>query len=277
MNSGIQTLPFTLQQARKASRLSQLELSMRMGVSQRHVSFVESGRARPSRELILAWLREARAPLVVRNQALAQAGFAPVYSATSLDDPSLSQANAALLHLLAAHDPMPAMVIGAQWDLLHINRGAQWLAATLMPWASDVVGHQQLNMLDMLIHPEGFTRQLINLEEAGPVFLAELRDELAVNPQLAPQVEAFSALLRDRTGQVSSRPKPPAVSAPLLTLRFATPFGELRFFRMFSTFGSPQNISLSSLRVEHMFAADEATKEILRQQVLRGDLEGGHA
>ena len=261
------TLPITLQQARKGRRLSQLELSLRVGVSQRHVSFVESGRAKPSRDLLLAWLRVLEAPLAVRNAAMQQAGYAPAYSAADLADPSLAQANSALLQLLKTHDPMPAMVIGAQWDLVHINCGAQWLATTLIPWAADLVGRHPLNMLDMLIHPEGFTKLLVNLDEVGPVFLQELRDDVSVHPQLAPKVEAFASLLRHRLGDRSLNNRWPLFSTPLLTLKFETPFGELSFFRMFSTFGSPQDITLSSLRIEHMFAADEATKRLLCQHV----------
>lgn len=241
---------------------------MRVGVSQRHVSFVESGRARPSRELLMAWLRELDAPLALRNAAMLQAGYAPAYSATALEDTSLTHANAALLQLLATHDPMPAMVIGAQWDLLHINRGARWLAVTLMPWAVELISHQPLNMLDMLIHPEGFTKRMVNLDEAGPVFLSELRDGVSVHPKLAPKVEAFAALLRDRLGTRGLQTAWPRTTTPMLTLRFATPYGELAFFRMFSTFGSPQDITLSSLRVEHMFAADGSSENILRQHVV---------
>jgi transcriptional regulator with XRE-family HTH domain len=108
-----QPLPQTLQCARKARHVSQLELSLRIGVSQRHVSFVESGRARPSRELLTRWLQELDAPLGLRNAALLQAGFAPAYRATTLADPDLAQANAALQQLLRAHEPMPALVLDA--------------------------------------------------------------------------------------------------------------------------------------------------------------------
>jgi transcriptional regulator with XRE-family HTH domain len=268
MNVLTHTLQATLQLARKARRISQLELSMRVGVSQRHVSFVESGRAKPSRDLLMAWLRELEAPLAVRNVAMLQAGYAPAYSAATLDDPSLAAANAALLQLLNTHDPMPAMVIGAHWDLLHINRGAQWLASTLMPWATDPIESHPMNMLDMLIHPEGFTHLLVNLDEAGPVFLSELRDDVSVHPHLAPKVEAFASLLRDRLGARGLHAPWPHSPAPMLTLKFATPHGELAFFRMFSTFGSPQDITLSSLRVEHMFAADKSTQKVLRQHVV---------
>jgi transcriptional regulator with XRE-family HTH domain len=262
------SLPDSLQRARKARRLSQLELALRLDVSQRHVSFVESGRARPSRELLTRWLGELDTPLALRNATLMQAGFAPAYRATTLDDPDLAQAKTALQHLLQAHEPMPALVLDAQWNLLQLNRGGQWLAATLMPpEALQPANGGPANLLDMLVHPMGLTRPLLNLREAGPDFLSQMRAEAAVQPTLAPKVEAFDALLRQRL----KGPVPPAVhpapQAPVLTLRFATPFGELAFFRMFTTFGTPQDITLASLRVEHMFAADEATQAVVRSQV----------
>jgi transcriptional regulator with XRE-family HTH domain len=272
MNVLTHTLPITLQQARKARRLSQLELSMRVGVSQRHVSFVESGRAQPSRELLIAWLQELDAPLVVRNAAMLQAGYAPVYSAAKLDDPHLAQANEALVQLMKAHDPQPAFVIDAQWNVLHHNRGGQWLALTLMPWAATLLVDRTpdsapLNLLDMLSHPEGFTKQMTNLAEVGPTLLAHLRDDASVQPALTPKVEAFAAMLRGRLGGASLHTGWPSQAAPVLTSRFATVHGKLAFFSMFTTFGTPQDITLASLRVEHMFAADEATRQVLAQQV----------
>lgn len=96
---------------------------MRLHVSQRHVSFVESGRARPSRELLAAWLEELGAPLVLRNEAMLRAGYAPAYSSVPLHDPALAEANHALERLLGAHDPLPALVIDAGWNVLRLNRG----------------------------------------------------------------------------------------------------------------------------------------------------------
>jgi hypothetical protein len=119
----------------------------------------------------------------------------------------------------------------------------------------------------MLVHPMGMTRPLLNLREAGPAFLSQLRAEAALQPALAPKVEAFGALLRDRLDGRMPPAAHPGPQAPVLTLRFATPFGELAFFRMFTTFGTPQDITLASLRVEHMFAADEATDAVVRAQV----------
>lgn len=260
-------LPDTLQRARQACRVSQLELALRLGVSQRHVSFVETGRARPSRELLTRWLGELDTPLALRNAALLQAGYAPAYRATNLDDPDLAPARAALQQLLNAHDPMPALVLDAQWNLLQLNRGGEWLAATLM--APEVLAGSggAPNLLDMLVHPAGLTRQLINLREAGPAFLAQMRAEAALQPELTPKVEAFDALLRQRLNGRLPPAAQPAPQAPVLTVRFATPWGELAFFRMFTTFGTPQDITLASLRVEHMFAADEATTAVVRAQV----------
>lgn len=272
MNVLTHTLPITLQQARKARRLSQLELSMRVGVSQRHVSFVESGRAQPSRELLIAWLQELDAPLVVRNAAMLQAGYAPVYSAAKLGDPRLAQANEALVQLMKAHDPQPAFVIDAQWNVVHQNGGGLWLALTLMPWAAALFVERSatsapVNLLDMLSHPEGFTKQMTNLAEVGPALLAHLRDDASVQSALTPKVEAFAALLKGRLGSASLHTGWPSQAAPVLTSRFATVHGELAFFSMFTTFGTPQDITLASLRVEHMFAADEVTRQVLKSQV----------
>ena len=260
-------LPITLQRVRKARRLSQLELSFRLRVSQRHVSFVESGRAKPSRELLAAWLHELDAPLVVRNEAMLQAGFAPAYGAAPLRDPSLSQANAALEQLLRAHDPMPALVLDAEWNLVRMNHGGQWLASTLLPRLAGQAGAGPVNMLDLLAHPDGFTRSLTNLAEVGPPMLAHLRHEALAQPAIGPRVEAFAALLGARLGADKLQAGWSRPMAPVLTPRYATPYGELAFFSMFTTFGTPQDITLASLRVEHMFAADEVTRAVVAAQV----------
>ena len=266
MNTATQTLPVILLQARKARRLSQLELSLRLGVSQRHVSFVECGRARPGRELLLEWLRELDVPLSLRNETMLKAGYAPAYSASRLDAPELAQANEALVQLLRAHDPMPAMVMDAEWNVLHMNRGGVWLAMTLMPWAAGLPAGTPFNMLDLLAHPEGFTRSMVNLPEVAPAMMLRLREETTMQPGLSPKVEAIAALLRGRLGEGALHAARP-VAAPVLTTRFATPLGELAFFSMFTTFGTPQDITLASLRVEHLFAADPATQAVLREQL----------
>jgi transcriptional regulator with XRE-family HTH domain len=279
MNAVNPSLQTTLKQARQARRLSQLELSLRVGVSQRHLSFVESGRANPSRALLMAWLQELDAPLALRNAALLQAGYAPVYGAAPLSDPTMARADQAIGALLKSHDPFPAFVIDSHWNLLRMNQGGRWLAATLMPRVIDMLANTaqrtQPNMLDLLVHRQGFASCMLNLSEVGPELLSHLRDEASLLPSLSPQVDAFAAYLRERgVGQAvamnSPAPRTP-FTAPLLTTRFATPHGELTFFSMFTTFGTPQDITLASLRVEHMFAADEATVRVLRREVEHAD------
>ena len=108
---------------------------------------------------------------------------------------------------------------------------------------------------------------MLNLDEVGPALLAHLRDDASVQPALVPRVEAFAALLRSRLGAQALHAGWPRPLAPVLTSRFDTPHGPLAFFSMFTTFGTPQDITLASLRVEHMFAADAATRAVLQAQV----------
>lgn len=255
-----------LKQARNTKRWSQLELALRLSVSQRHISFVESGRAKPSRELLLAWLQELQVPLMVQNCALLQAGFAPEWSQASLDSPDLALVNAALIQLIQAHDPMPAFCIDAAWNIVHINRGALNLVSCLLPWTkSSLTSGQAFNLLDLLAHPEGLAKQILNLEEVGPAFLFQLRQEANLNPAISEKVQALEARIIVLIGAKALEQAIPISAAPVLTTYYASPLGELAFFSMLSTFGSPQNISLASLRVEHLFAANQATQALMKQ------------
>lgn len=255
-----------LKQARNTKRWSQLELALRLSVSQRHISFVESGRAKPSRELLLAWLQELQVPLMVQNGALLQAGFAPEWSQASLDSPDLALVNAALIQLIQAHDPMPAFCIDAAWNIVHLNRGALNLVSCLLPWTkSSLTSGQAFNLLDLLAHPEGLAKQILNLEEVGPAFLFQLRQEANLNPAISEKVQALEARIIVLIGAKALEQAMPISAAPVLTTYYASPLGELAFFSMLSTFGSPQNISLASLRVEHLFAANQATQALMKQ------------
>ncbi|AFY39689.1 helix-turn-helix domain protein [[Leptolyngbya] sp. PCC 7376] len=252
----------TLRQLRKTLQISQLDLSLRLNISQRHVSFVESGRSKPSRELLIAWLRELQTPLAISNEVMLQAGYAPTYETTPLDDPSLAQINFALEQLLKAHEPIPAFVLDSHWNLLRLNQGGQWLALTLLPWAKDLMGRSPINMLDLLVHPEGLTKSITNLADVGPPMLAHLRHEASTQESLAPKVEVFAELLTNKLGSKVAYHTARSI-APVLTTRYQTEYGELAFFSMFTTFGTPQDITLASLRVEHLFAANEATQAVL--------------
>jgi transcriptional regulator with XRE-family HTH domain len=262
------TLRETLQQARKAKRLSQLELSLRIGVSQRHLSCVESGQTRPSRGLLISWLKELEVPLVIRNRALTQAGFAPIYSSTTTADESkaMQAAEHALNQLLLANEFVPTYVIDAHWNLVDFNSAGRWLARMLMPWTADLPIGAAINLIDLMCMPNGMTQNLINLAEVGPSLLSHIRDDADAIPELRPKAEGFAAFLHSRIGPFDMTKARAEQMAPVLTSHYKTEAGELAFFSMFTTFGTPQDIRLGSLRVEHMFPADAKTREILTKQ-----------
>ncbi len=270
-------LPALLREARRSRRLSQLELSLRVGISQRHVSFVETGRSKPSRETLVAWLQELGMPLAQRNATMLQAGFAPIYSQQPLDAAPMQSANAALTWMLKVHDPMPAFVLDAQWNVLQTNQGGRWLAMTLLPClaASLQTPGAQANLLDVLCHPDGYTKHLRNLAEVGPMALAHLREVAALQADLAPKVEAFAALLAHKLGLQRVHAARPQPHMPLLTSRYNSPHGELAFFSMFTTFGTPQDITLASLRVEHILPADAHTQDVL-DRLVKNDIASSH-
>jgi transcriptional regulator with XRE-family HTH domain len=240
---------------------------MRVGVSQRHLSFVESGRSRPSRALLVAWLQALDVSLPVRNQALLHAGFAPVYGHTPMNDPGLSQASVALRQLLQAHDPLPAFVIDADWNLVDINRGGQWLAGMLVPELLALPRQGPINLLDLLAHPDGFTRSMTNLEMVAPALVAHLRSQETAAPALNARLQAAIDQIARRAGAPDIANERIQRVEPVLTTRYQTPHGELAFFSLFTTFGTPQDITLASLRVEHLCPADEFTRAVLCHEV----------
>jgi hypothetical protein len=210
-------------------------------------------------------------PLAVRNVALDAAGFAPTYTATPFGDAELALAETALRQLLQAHHPMPAWVLDAQWNVLQANQGAQWLIATLAPSSSTATRSGPFNMVDLLVAPEGLLTHIVNLPEVGSAMLAHLRADARAEPALAPKVEALSDALRARLGATAGSPPMARRALPVLPMRLATRYGVLSFFTMLTTFGTPQDITLASLRVEHLFAADAGTAAVLATQVPRRD------
>jgi transcriptional regulator with XRE-family HTH domain len=255
----------TLRDARHAAQLSQLALALRVGVSQRHLSFVESGRARPSRRLILAWLREVGAPLTLQNAALLQAGFAPVYTTTALDDEQLATSLRAIERLLSAHDPMPALVLDADWNVIRANAGGRWFASEIMPPIGLSNG---ANLLDALAHPDGVCSRITNLREIAPTFVAQLHGEIGHRPSLATRVQRVTQQVELRLGTRIGRFPVARPTTPSVIVRYRTSAGELAFFSMFTTFGAPLDVTLESLRIEHFVAADDRTRQLLERHVV---------
>lgn len=233
---------------RRARRVSQLELGLRAGVSQRHVSWIETGRAKPSRHTLLALLDALDVPLVDRNAALLAAGLAPQYSALHLDDPALAPAREALNRLIHAPAAAPALVMDADWNLLMANAGVARLLQLL-----GLVVPDRANVLDLLLAPEGLRRFMINEAEVCAEVLHRARREALHVPGLSARLASLS--LPDVA--------PVNEPTPLLFTRLRSSAGELRLLSMFSTFGSPLDVTLASLRIEHLFPADAATAEAL--------------
>jgi transcriptional regulator with XRE-family HTH domain len=264
--NSVTSLANTLRKVRLGRQVSQLDLSLQLGVSQRHVSFVESGRAKPSRELLALWLSELNLPFPEHNAIMLLGGFAPVYGQATLTDPALAQAKTATAHLLASHEPFPCFVLDAHWNVVQINSGGIWLAKTLVPCLDFV--NAKVNMLDLLCHPDGFTKNMLNLREVAPHLLNIIRGDAASLPTLAPKALAFEALVVSKFGKSRVVTKKGFSASPLLTTRFTTNYGELAFFSMFTTFGTPQDITLSSLKVEHVFGANEYTRKVISENAL---------
>ncbi len=238
---------------RRQKRVSQLELGLRAGVSQRHLSCIETGRARPSRGTLLALLDALDAPLAERNDALLAAGLAPAYSQHGLDAPQLGPARDALQQLLHAPGSPPALVLDAEWNLVMANASVQRLLDLLgLPMPPSPA-----NLLDWLLGEGGLRSCLLNEAEVCGEVLHRARRE-------ALQVPALAARLQRLQGALPRWPGPCA-EAPLLLTRLQSRVGELRLFSMFSSFGAPLDVTLASLRIEHLFAADEATARALAE------------
>ena len=236
---------------RRQRRVSQLELGLRAGVSQRHLSCIETGRARPTRGTLLALLDALEAPLPERNAALLAAGLAPAYSQHALNAPQLGHARDALQQLLHAPGSPPALVLDAEWNLVMTNAGVQRLLDLL----GLVMPAGQANLLDWLLGQGGLRSCLLNEAEVCGDVLQRARRE-------AVQVPALAARLHRLQPGLPGWPTP-AAQAPLLLTRLRSVAGELRLFSMFTSFGSPLDVTLASLRIEHLFAADAATAAAL--------------
>jgi transcriptional regulator with XRE-family HTH domain len=251
-----------LRQLRARSRLSQLELALRVGVSQRHLSCIETGRARPSREMLAALLDALDAPLDQRNEALLAAGYAPAFARRALADAEMAPVRDALAHLLAAHDPAPALVMDDAWNLLQANRGLRAMLGLLGVPAEALAGG--LNLLRALLMPGGLSGALINADAVCAEVWQRAQREAVHSAALRAIVDELRPLLPRRlAGPALERPAAPLLETALRT----ADGGALRFHSAFTTFGAPLDVTAASLRVEHFFPADEATRQRMVQAV----------
>jgi transcriptional regulator with XRE-family HTH domain len=246
---------------RQRRRLSQLALATDAGISQRHVSFVESGRAMPSRELVLALARQLEVPFRERNELLLAAGFAPIYRESALTSPALEPARAAVEMVLRAYEPFPALAVDRHWSLVMAN-------AAIAPLLSRVNEHllrPPVNVLRLSLHPTGLAPQIVNLPEWREHVLSRLETQVRLSAD--PVLASLLAELRAQplpAGRTQPAHGTPALAGVAVPLQLDTDRGRLSFLSTTTVFGTPVDITLSELAIEAFLPADAATAEALR-------------
>jgi transcriptional regulator with XRE-family HTH domain len=239
---------------RTRRRRSQMDLALDVGVSTRHLSFVETGRSRASRELLLDLADHLEVPLRERNALLLAAGYAPVYGESRLDDAGLEAVREALGHLLAGHEPFPALVIDRGGDVVMSNRAVGPLLRMLdSAWSAPPV-----NVYRLSLHPGGLAPHIRNLEQwaAHLVHRLERLTDLTGDPRLA-------ALLAEVRGYVPEGRAPTRSEHVVLPLHLAHPDGDLRLYSTITHFGAAWDVTLDELSVETFVPADAATRDLL--------------
>jgi transcriptional regulator with XRE-family HTH domain len=236
-------------------RLSQLDLALDAEISARHLSFIETGRSRPSRAMLLRLAERLRLPPRERNALLVAGGFAPALSARALDDPAMAAARQAVDKVLAAYEPWPALAVDLHWNLVAANGGVARFLAGVAPHLLQ----PPLNVLRLSLHPEGLAPRIENLAEwRTHVFL---RLEEQIDASADPVLTDLLDELRAYPGGIC-RTSEPAGIAVLLKLRAGDRL--LSFLSMTTIFGTPIDITLSELAIEAFLPADVATGEYLR-------------
>ena len=245
--------------------LSQLDLAGAAGTSQRHLSFLESGRTAPSPAMVLGLAAALDLPLRQQNALLLAAGFAPVWRESDLTAPALAQVNGALDHMLAQQEPFPAFVVDRRWNLLRANAGAARLTAFLTGAAAEASAPSKgVNLADALVSPEGLRPFIVNWEEVALYFLRGVQADAVADGM--PETAALLKRLLAYPGipalsQVPFQEEPPA---PILAIHFRKGETSLRLFTTIATLGTPQDVTLQEIRIENFFAADEETAGIIR-------------
>ena len=243
---------------RQRRRLSQLDLAVGAGVSARHVSFVETGRARPSAEMVMQLAEHLDVPLRDRNALLLAAGYAPAFAQRDLDDPEMGPVRDVLDRLLRGHEPYPAIVVDRHWGLVAANRAV----ALLTEGAAPHLLEPPVNVLRLGLHPDGLAPRIRNLGEWRAHLLDRLSRQAVVSgdPALFALHEELAALPGAEPGLAASL----EVSEIAVPLLLTVDGNELAFISTATSFGTAIEITVSELAIESFFPADEATAGFLR-------------
>jgi transcriptional regulator with XRE-family HTH domain len=249
---------------RRRRQMSQLNFASLAQISQRHLSFLESGRAAPSREMLLNLAQQLDVPLRERNAMLLAAGFAPVYRERPLEDPSIAAAKWASDRVLKGHEPYPALAIDRHWNLVAAN-------AALAPLLADIAERRLLeppvNVLRLSLHPGGLAPQIANFAEWRTHLLDRLRHQAAVtgDPSLAELFHEISAHPVSDEAKALESGTQTDLGGVFVPLKLETKFGRLSFISTTTLFGTPRDITLSEIALEAFFPADSETAAIMQR------------
>jgi transcriptional regulator with XRE-family HTH domain len=248
---------------RQRRRLSQLELALEADVSTRHLSFVETGRSAPSREMVLRLAEHLDVPLRDRNLLLVAAGYAPVYAETSMEEPRMDSVRAALRQVLTGHEPYPAVVVDRFWNLIDANAAA----AFFMEGAAPELLEPPVNVLRLSMHPDGMARNIVNLGEWRAHMVDRVRRHVALTAD-----ESLAQLYRElrdypvAESETTASFEMPTGNEVFVPLRIRADDRELSFFSTIATFGSPVDITVAELAIESFYPADQGTAAFLRER-----------
>ncbi|KAM3106536.1 helix-turn-helix domain-containing protein [Phormidesmis sp. 146-33] len=254
-----------LKQWRNQRSFSQLDLAVTSQVSQRHISFLESGRAKPSREMVLQLATVLEVPLRQQNLMLSAAGFAPIHAETDLSAPEMTSVRKALHFMLRQQEPYPAFVIDRYWNLLLGNNAATRLLAIFV----DPTDFQQrfyrdgkLNLMQVMFDPQGLRPFIANWEEIAEHLLQRLHREALAEGENVQSNQLLNELMNyPNVPEIWQTSNSSVQNTLLLTTHFQRDDLEWKFFSTIATLGTPYDITLQELRIECLFPADEMTEQ----------------
>jgi len=250
---------------RRLRRVSQMTLAMDAEISQRHLSFIESGRARPSREVVLTITEALDMPLRARNELLDAAGFAGWYPERPLEGAEIDRVRETLRRILEHHEPYPAMVLDRSWNILMKNDASKRIISHFLdePAMAQLSPDGRPNFIHIMFHPKGLRPHVRSWARTAPILIGRLRREAAAYPG-----SPSKSLLRELLPGASARFIAGIDDAPLApTVALEVEIGDevLRLFNTLTTFGTPQDVTLQELRIEMSFPADDASDALLRR------------
>lgn len=254
-----------LKQWRERRHASQQGLALQAGISARHLSFVETGRSRPSRELLLLLARSLEVPLRARNELLTAAGFAAIYRETALESPEMAQVRRAVDFMLRQQEPYPAIVLDRHWNVLRSNRAMDRVLA-LFVGPKEAAAAGAPNIMRLTYHPKGLRSWIVNWEETASAYIQWLHRDLlrtgdAKTGELLDELLSYPGIPRQWLKLDLD-----ASTLPFLAMEFRKGKTRMSFFTTIASLGTPYDVTLHELRFESFFPANEATDTALRRR-----------